>query len=60
MQKIIENLEIDFAGIDFIYDEGRPILNEIEDIVGCRMLYKFNINAAEKYVNYISEILKDT
>ena len=56
--KIVENLKIDFAGIDFIYDGDKPLLNEIEDIVGCRMLYKFNINAAKTYVNYVLEILK--
>jgi len=58
VKKIVENLKIDFAGIDFIYDEDKPLLNEIEDIVGCRMLYKFNINAAKTYVNYVLEVLK--
>lgn len=33
--------EIGIAGIDFILDrEGRLIFNEIEDMVGCRMLYQ--------------------
>ena len=29
----------DFAGIDFIFDRGRPVVNEIEDAAGSRMLY---------------------
>ncbi|MDO4568866.1 MAG: ATP-grasp domain-containing protein [Planctomycetia bacterium] len=35
---VCEALPLDFAGIDIIFDE-RPVLNEIEDVVGCRMLY---------------------
>ena len=30
-----------FVGVDFIFDDsGSPLLNEIEDVVGTRMLYK--------------------
>ena len=32
-------MKFDFAGIDLIFHEGRPVLNEIEDVVGSRMLY---------------------
>lgn len=31
---------LSFAGIDLIYHHGRPVVNEIEDVVGSRMLYR--------------------
>ena len=34
-----ERLGFDFAGVDFIRHGGRWVLNEIEDVVGTRMLY---------------------
>ena len=36
---VTERLPLTYAGIDFIFDRGKPLLNEIEDIVGARMLY---------------------
>ena len=36
----IKNAPLQFAGIDFLYNEGKPILNEVEDVVGSRMLYQ--------------------
>lgn len=36
---VAEKFNFDFAGIDLIYRSGKPILNEIEDVAGCRMLY---------------------
>lgn len=43
------------VGIDFIVDdEGRFLLNEIEDVVGARMLYQCsNINLVGRYLDYI-------
>ncbi len=32
-------LGFDFVGVDFILHDGRWVLNEIEDVAGCRMLY---------------------
>lgn len=29
-----------FAGVDFLYDQGEPVLGEVEDVVGSRMLYQ--------------------
>ena len=37
--RILKMMKFDFAGIDLIFHEGRPVLNEIEDVVGSRMLY---------------------
>lgn len=47
-------LGFDFVGVDFISDGGRWVLNEIEDVVGTRMLYKCTPHdAAEEYMDYI-------
>lgn len=37
--RILKLMKFDFAGIDLIFHEGLPVLNEIEDVVGSRMLY---------------------
>lgn len=29
-----------FAGIDLLYHDGRPVIGEVEDVVGSRMLYQ--------------------
>ncbi len=52
---IISQFEIGMVGIDFIIgDEGELIFNEIEDVVGSRMLYQCaDINIVKKYLNYI-------
>ena len=44
-----------YVGIDFIIDkEGKFLFNEIEDVVGSRMLYKTsNIDIAQMYMNKI-------
>lgn len=42
------------VGIDLIYDNGHPVLNEIEDVVGARMLYAHTeINLVGRYIDYI-------
>ena len=38
-RRLYDRLKFDFAGVDFIRDGGRWIFNEIEDVVGTRMLY---------------------
>lgn len=52
---IIDQFDFDLVGIDFIIgDEGEFIFNEIEDVVGSRMLYQSsNINIVELYLKYI-------
>ena len=58
IDKISALLEYDYIGIDFLFNEGKIIFNEIEDAVGARMLYNLtNIDIIEKYCEYIkSEI----
>lgn len=56
VQKIIRSLKIDFCGIDFIFHQGRMIFNEIEDVVGSRMLYILtDIDVVEMYVDHIRQ-----
>lgn len=52
---IIDQFDFGLVGIDFIVaDDGKLIFNEIEDVVGARMLYKCSdINIAEMYLQYI-------
>ena len=47
-------LPMDFAGIDFIRHKGRWIFNEIEDVVGARMLYSYtDMDVVSLYIKYI-------
>lgn len=52
---IMNQFEIGMVGIDFIVgDEGELIFNEIEDVVGSRMLYQCSdINIVERYLKFI-------
>ena len=55
VKRIVPELMADFVGIDFIFDNGRPVLNEMEDVVGTRMLYSLtNLDPARMYMEYIA------
>ena len=63
IQKTVEFLclkePFDFVGIDFIRHQGEWVLNEIEDVVGCRMLYKTSdLDVAKLYIEYVAERLR--
>lgn len=46
---------LSFAGIDLIYHRGEPVVNEVEDVVGSRMLYKVSdIDIADLYLRGIA------
>lgn len=54
VRKVIELFDFDFVGIDFVFNNGKMIFNEIEDVVGSRMLYTYtDIDVADLYVKYI-------
>ena len=54
IKKITSVLEIDYAGIDFMFHEGKSILNEMEDVVGARMLYHLtDIDVVDVYIDHI-------
>ncbi|MCH5316558.1 MAG: ATP-grasp domain-containing protein [Eubacterium sp.] len=58
IDKISGLLEYDYIGIDFLFNNGKIIFNEIEDSVGARMLYNLtNIDIIEKYCKYIKSTL---
>jgi glutathione synthase/RimK-type ligase-like ATP-grasp enzyme len=45
----------DFIGVDFVFGDGNVYLNEIEDVVGTRMLYSLTeLDPARMYMEYIA------
>lgn len=60
VERITDMFDFGLVGIDFIVaDDGRLIFNEIEDVVGSRMLYACSdINIVERYLKYILYRLK--
>lgn len=46
-----------FIGVDFTFRDGVPLLNEIEDVVGARMLYKRTDLAVHEL--FFDEIMKE-
>lgn len=56
VKKIIDVLKPDYVGIDFLFCKEGIVLNEIENVVGARMVYKLtDINIAREFVNYVKE-----
>ncbi len=54
VEQVSSLLEADFVGIDFFPNGDEPILNEIEDVVGTRMLYSLGlVDAAEVLVSFL-------
>ena len=54
IEKVIACFSIDYAGLDFIFDQGKIIFNEMEDVVGARMLYTYtDIDIVEIYLNFL-------
>ena len=46
------------AGIDLIYHQGMPVVNEVEDVVGSRMLYKVSdMDIISLYIRGIAQRL---
>ena len=53
-------LPFGLAGIDFLFHEGKAVFNEIEDVVGCRMLYTHTaIRPVELYLDWILQRLEN-
>jgi glutathione synthase/RimK-type ligase-like ATP-grasp enzyme len=55
IKRITDKISIDYAGIDFILTkDGGFLFNEIEDVVGSRMLSELGINdTVNKFLNHI-------
>lgn len=46
-----------FAGVDLMVDRGRPVVNEVEDVVGSRMLYQTSdIDIVSLFLDGLSDI----
>ncbi|VYU07420.1 ATP-grasp domain-containing protein [Clostridium tertium] len=60
INKILNNLNIDYGGIDFLLlKNGEILFNEFEDAVGSRMLSHLGINdTMEKFLNHIVNEVK--
>lgn len=60
VKTIIDQFDFGLVGIDFIIgDKGELIFNEIEDVVGSRMLYQCSdINIVERYLKFIMQIIE--
>ena len=56
INKIISLIDGDYYGIDFVFNNGKIVFNEIEDTVGARMIYdKTDIDIISLYCDYIKE-----
>lgn len=54
IQKLFLKLHFDLVGVDFILHNGEWVLNEIEDVVGTRMLYRYtDIDIVDLYIRHI-------
>ncbi len=58
-QSIANALDADMVGIDFLFDHGEMVLNEIEDVVGTRMVYSTgSIDMASLFLLHIARQLE--
>ena len=49
-------MDYDYIGIDFVFNNGKIVFNEIEDTVGARMVYaKTYIDILRLYCEYIEK-----
>lgn len=54
VKKVLSHFDFGLVGIDFIFHQGKPVFNEIEDAVGTRMLYMHTkLDIASDYLDYI-------
>ena len=55
VRRILPELMPDFVGIDFVFGREGVYLNEIEDVVGTRMLYSLtDLDPALMYMEYVT------
>lgn len=54
------NAPLCMAGVDLLYDHGHPVVGEVEDVVGSRMLYQAStVDIVGLYVREIAQRLKN-
>lgn len=55
VKRVCALLPFDYCGIDIMYHNGAPVINEIEDVVGSRMLYAtHDMDIVAMFVDYIA------
>ncbi|WP_237663636.1 ATP-grasp domain-containing protein [Sutcliffiella horikoshii] len=61
VEKIIAQFDFGLVGVDFLFDgEGQLLFNEIEDVVGCRMLCQTtDINIVKLYLEFVLRKLEE-
>lgn len=58
--KVADYIKADFVGIDLIYNNDKPVVNEIEDAVGTRMLYQeTDIDAVDIFLDWVVSELEN-
>jgi glutathione synthase/RimK-type ligase-like ATP-grasp enzyme len=61
IKSFCDALDFGLVGIDLMYHMGKPVFNEIEDVVGCRMLYsQTDLDPVSMYLDYILQNLSKT
>lgn len=56
VKRVMDCFDISYAGLDFIFHNGKIIFNEMEDVVGARMLYTHtDVDIVEKYINFLTQ-----
>ena len=51
---------LQMAGVDLLYDHGHPVIGEVEDVVGSRMLYQTSdVDIVGLYLDGIAAILQN-
>lgn len=59
VERVISLINCDYAGIDFLFNSGKLVFNEIEDTVGARMVYTVtDIDIIKIYCDYIKNEMK--
>jgi ribosomal protein S6--L-glutamate ligase/gamma-F420-2:alpha-L-glutamate ligase len=60
INKIIALVNGDYYGIDFVFDGGKIVFNELEDTVGARMVYdKTDIDILKIYCEHIKKTVRN-
>lgn len=55
VKRVTDHLDVDYIGLDLLFHEGRPVFNEIENVVGARMVYDgSDMDIARDYLEYIA------
>lgn len=59
VEMVISLVPCDYVGIDFLFNDGKLVFNEIEDTVGARMVYTVtDIDIIKIYCDYIKDQMK--